>query len=52
MELLQVDKDIYHLPSPRGFKDAIGFGYVGAYFKGWWAKSIGLTVVLKHSESF
>ena len=38
--------------SPRGFKDAIGFGYVGAYFKGWLAKSIGLSVVLKHSEIF
>ena len=38
--------------SPRGFKDAIGSGYIKAYFEGWWEKSIGLSGILEHSEIF
>ena len=38
--------------SPRGFKDAIGSGYIEAYFEGRWEKSIGLSVILEHSEIF
>ena len=40
------------ITSPRGFKDAIGSGYIEAYFEGWWEKSIGLSVILEHSEIF
>ena len=41
-----------NVTSPRGFKDAIGSGYIEAYFEGWWEKSIGLSVILEHSEIF
>ena len=40
------------ITSPRGFKDAIGSGYIEAYFEGWWEKSIALSVILEHSEIF
>ena len=38
--------------SPGGFKDAIGSAYIETYFEGGWEKSIGLSVILEHSEIF